>query len=305
MSTPRDPAAIPAELMSLPAASFVRAAIETLGATAVTPRDANALTQSIMRGVNKSKIWAAIQARAIGVPAAAPPTVPTALVRPDDDIATEEVLIGHAPDDDTIFVDYAAYRLIGRDLQMHERLALRNRLNSGSSRSDVLREIIDMARAEGRNPTVARIMGDTPFSLVSAERRERLVLMLSLGERGLMVADGGLTENAVYQAGGLSLESGLVFAGPKKSLRAGRWRLNVNWDQHPDSAICFEATVNGGLEKLFSMTFAGQASFASEFTTLPEHLVFELLIFAIRKGEADDAAWIVKPQEVSLTWIAE
>lgn len=146
MSTPRDPAAIPAELMSLPAASFVRAAIETLGATSVTPRDANALTQSIMRGVNKSKIWAAIQARAIGVPRAAPPTVPTALVRPDDDIALEEVLIGHAPDDDTIFLDYVAYRLIGRDLQMHERLALRNRLNSGSSRSDVIREIIDMAR---------------------------------------------------------------------------------------------------------------------------------------------------------------
>lgn len=304
MSKPRDLEAIPATLLTLPAASFVRAAIETLGATSVTPRDANALTQSIMRGVNKSKIWAAIQARAIGVPTAPSPVVPTALVRPDDEIAVEEVLTDHAPNDDAVFLDYAAYRIVGRDLQMHERLSLRERLNVGSSRADVIREIVDMARAEGRNPIVARMMGDQPFSLVSADRSERLVLMLSLGERGLMVSDG-LTENAVYQANGLALTKGLIFAGPKKTLRAGRWRLNVSWGQHPESTLCFEATVNGGLEKLFSMTFAGQANFSSEFVTLPEHLVFELLIFAIRKGEADDASWIVKPQEVSLTWVAE
>lgn len=305
MSTPRDSATIPAALLTLPAASFVRAAIDTLGATSVTLRDADALTQSIMQGVNKSTIWAAIQARATGVPAGPPPILPTALVRPDDEIALEEVLTGHAPNDDAIFLDYAAYRLMGRDLQMHERLSLQERLNGGSSRSDLIREIVDISRAEGRNPIVARMGGDAPFSLISAERRERLVLMLSLGESGLIVADECLTDNVAYKADGLALTNGLIFAGPKKSLRAGRWRLNVNWEQHRESAVCFEATMNGGSEKLFAMTFAGQANFSCEFVALPEHLVFELLIFAVRKGEADAATWIVKPHEVSLTWIAE
>lgn len=305
MTKPRDIAAMPAALLKLPAESFVRAAIKALGATTVTPRDANALTQAILRGVNKSRIWAALQARSEGTPSSPPPVVPTAIVRPDDEIVVEEILTSHAPSDDVVFLEYAAFRLMGRDVQLHERLRFQDRLNNGVSRSEIIQEIVDIARAEGRNPTVARMTGDTPFSLISAECSDRLVLMLSLGDRGLMVTGDALSFNAFYKDDGLEVSEGLVLAGPKKPLRPGLWRLNVDWRQHRDSVICVEATANAGLEKLFSMTLAGRATFSSEFRTLPEYLVCEVLIFAIRKGEPDDEPWIVRPQEVSLTWVAE
>lgn len=303
-ATPSSAQAIPPELLKLPAQSFVNTAIETLGVPNVSPRDANALVQAIFRGVNKSRIWEALQARNSGRPTNAPPIVPTALVRPDDDLAVEEVLTGHAPSDDVAFLDYTAFRLMGRSLEMHERLALQARLNGGAERAAIVVDVIDMARSEGRTPVVARMNGETPFSLVSAERTERLVLMLALNDKELMVADG-LTAHARHSETGLELGEGLVFAGPKKPLRPGIWRLNLDWGQHRESAICVEATANGGAEKLFAMTFSGPARFASEFRILPEHLVCELLIFAVRKGEGVDHPWIVRPREVSLSWVAE
>ena len=44
---------MPPELMTLPADAFVEAAVKAQGLQDVSPRDVHALTQAILRGVNK------------------------------------------------------------------------------------------------------------------------------------------------------------------------------------------------------------------------------------------------------------
>ena len=68
------------------------------------------------------------------------------------------------------------------------------------------------------------------------------------------------------------------------------------------AAIAVEVTGNGGVDRLLGMTIAGSAVFNAEFRVAPEHLVSEVLIHAVRKGQGD---WIVRPREVSLEWVAE
>ncbi|WP_292047174.1 MULTISPECIES: hypothetical protein [unclassified Brevundimonas] len=303
--TTHDAPAVPRNLMKLPAKDFVQTAMKTLGLKDPSPAEVNALTQSLLNGENKSRVWAVLEARSRGRPSATPPILPTALVRPDDELAIEEVLVGHALSDDVAFLDYAAFRLAGRALQMHERLDFQAQLNAGLNRSKIVKAIMELSRLEGRNPVVARMDSDTPFMLISGTRRERLVLMMALNERELLVFDDGLSSGSRPEQGALELSEGLIFSGPKKSLKPGLWRLNMNWIQHENSSICVEATANGGLEKLLSMTFAGPCTFSGEFRVLPEHLVCEVLIFALRKGDPADKPWAARPLEVSLAWVGE
>jgi len=296
---------MPSNLMSLPAEAFVRAAVEHLDLPGVTPRDINVMTQSIFRGVNKSRVWEALQARAQGRPPRTPMGVPTALVRPDDEIAIEEVLVGHAPEDDVIFLDYAFYRLVGRAPELHERLALQRDLTAGAAdRSDIIARIVQIAYGEARTPVVARLEGMNPFALVSAKQAERLLLLHRLSNGQLVAAEGGLTPAVEVVEDGLSLSAGLVFQGKKQSLRPGLWRLNVDWRQPSGSVVTIAATANAGLESLFSLTLAGPASFAGEFRVLPEHLVVEVSVYAERHTpDGEGQAWIVDPRDLSLCWV--
>lgn len=291
---------LPADLISLPGDVFVARAIERLGVKDMTPREHHALAQALYRGVNKSRVWESLAARGDGRSASPAPGLPSSLVRPDDEIAILEVLIDHAPEDDVIFIDYAFFRLVGRDPELSERLRLQNALAQGDlDRRGVVDSILASSRAEGREPVVAAMAGDQPFALISGEQSERIVLIKRLATKEYLVADGGL-RNARVTSAGLELLGGAALAGPKRSLRPGRWILVLDWAQDDQAAIAVEVTANGGADKLLSVTCVGSARCSLELEVLPEHLVCEVLIHGVRKGVAE--AWMVQPREVSLAW---
>jgi hypothetical protein len=295
------PANVPSDLIALPGDAFVARAVERLSLTDVSPREAHALAQAVYRGVNKTRIWEALSARAEGRMTVEPSRLPSSLVRPDDQIAIEEVLIDHAPEDDVVFINYAYFRLVGRDPELRERLQLQQQLTSGAiDRTGAIKAIIGVARAEGRSPVVATVAGGEDFAILSGERAERLLLFKRLSSQECLVADGALRDARIV-GGGLELYGGLALAGPRRSLKAGLWRLIMDWNQADDAAIGVEVASNGGAERLLGLTVSGCAVFNAEFRVEPEHLVSEVLIFGLRRGAGD---WIVRPREVSLEWVS-
>lgn len=295
--------AVPADLINLPGDVFVAQAVERLGVTDISSRERHALAQSIYRGVNKARIWESLSARSEGRTIAPAPGMLTSLVRPDDDIAIQEVLIDHASEDDAIFIDYAFFRLVGRDPELAERLRIQGALAKGSlDRKGALLTILEAARAEGRSPVLAAMSDDQPFALVSGNRSERLVLIKKLAGREYLVADGAL-RNARVVEGGLELSGGLALTGPARSLRPGLWRLQVDWGQDDEAAISIEVTANGGAEKLLTLTFAGSAVVNAEFRVEPEHLISDAMVHGVKRGGRK--RWLTRPREVSLKWVGK
>lgn len=293
---------MPPELMTLPADAFVEAAVKAQGLQDVSPRDVHALTQAILRGVNKSRIWEALSARNEGRLISPPAVLPTALVRADDDLVIEDVLVDHAPGDDVAFIEYAFARLVGRHPELHERLALQAELAADTlSRSAAVQRIISTGRSEERAPTVARMSGTQPFAIVSGERAERQLLIRRSADSEYIFAEGAL-KNARVTGKGVELFGGLAIAGPGRPLRPGLWRLFIDWQQPEDAAIAIEVTANGGAESLVAMEVAGPAVFAAEFRIKPEHVLAEVLVHGVRS--AGDT-WIVQPREVSLAWVGK
>ena len=296
------PSPVPSDLLALPGDAFVTRAVERLGLADVSSREAHAMVQAIYRGVNKTRVWEALSARSEGRLIAEPKTLPSSLVRGDDEIAMEDVLIDHAPEDDVIFITYLYFRLLGRDPELRERLTMQQALGSGAmDRKGAVAAVVAAAKAEGRSTYVASSTDGEDLAIVSAERTARLLLFKRLTSRDCLVADGALRAARLVD-GGLELHGGLALAGPKRSLKAGVWRLLVDWCQADDAAIAVEVTGNGGADRLLSLTVAGSAVFNAEFRVAPEHLVSEVLIHGVRKGDGD---WIAHPREVSLEWVAE
>lgn len=294
---------VPADLINLPGDAFVAEAIRRLGVADLPPRERHALAQAIYRGVNKSRIWESLSARSDGRAIAEPPHLLTSLVRPDDDVAIQEVLIDHASEDDAIFIDYAFFRLVGRDPELGERLRIQHALSNGTlDRKGAILAILDAARAEGRSPVVAEMSGDQPFALVSGKRSERLVLIKKLSPQEYLIADGAL-HNARVVDGALELSDGLVLAGPRRSLRPGLWRLQVDWSQGDEAVISIDVTANGGAEKLLGLTLVGSAVVNAEFRVEPEHLVSEVLVHGVRRN--GKKRWLTRPREISLKWAGQ
>ncbi|SPU44079.1 Uncharacterised protein [Brevundimonas diminuta] len=277
-------------------------AVKRLRLSDVSPREEHAMVQAIYRGVNKTRIWEALSARSEGRLIAEPARLPTSLMRGDDELAIEDILIDHAPEDDAIFITYAYFRLLGRDPELRERLTLQEALTKGDlDRRGAVAAVVAASRAEGRSPYVASSAGGEDLAIVSGERSERLLLFKRLSPKDCLVADGALRDASLVD-GGLKLHGGLALAGPKRSLKAGLWRLLVDWSQEDDAAIAVEVTSNGGAERLLGLTISGSAVFNAEFRVMPEHLISEVLVYAVRKGAGD---WIVRPREVSLQWVSE
>ncbi|WP_313574528.1 hypothetical protein [Brevundimonas sp.] len=296
------PAPVPSDLIGLPGDAFVASAVKRLRLSDVSPREEHAMVQAIYRGVNKTRIWEALSARSEGRLIAEPVHLPTSLMRGDDELAIEDILIDHAPEDDAIFITYAYFRLLGRDPELRERLTLQEALAKGDlDRRGAVAAVVAASRAEGRSPYVASSAGGEDLAIVSGERSERLLLFKRLSPKDCLVADGALREASLVD-GGLKLHGGLALAGPKRSLKAGLWRLLVDWSQEDDAAIAVEVTSNGGAERLLGLTISGSAVFNAEFRVMPEHLISEVLVYAVRKGAGD---WIVRPREVSLEWVSE
>lgn len=295
---------VPADMIALAGDAFVKEAVQRLNLTTqISVREQHAMAQTIYRGVNKSRIWEALAARNENRPMDKAPVLMTALIRPDDEVAIEEVLVDHGCEDDAIFLEYAFFRLVGRDPELAERARLQAALGAGEiDRHQAVLEIINIARAEGRNPIVAQINGDQPFSLVSAERQERQVLVKRLSPREYLIAEGGL-QGGTLQDEGIQLHGGLALIGPKRPLKAGTWRLKIDWSQDADAAILIEVTANAGAEKILQVELAGTTLCNLEFRVKPEHMISEVLIHGLRKGQAEH--WIVRPREVSLAWVAE
>lgn len=300
--TDTSPSAVPADLIGLAGDAFVTRSIERIGLTDVSPREKHALVQAIYRGVNKARVWEALAARSDGRLIVEPKRVPSSLVRGDDEIAIDDVLIDHAPEDDAIFLTYAYFRLLGRDPELGERLAMQDKLAKGAiNRRGAVEAIIATAKGEGRSTYVADSVAGEDLAIISGERAARMLLFKRLSPRDCIVADGALRAAKVVD-GGLELHGGLALCGPKRSLRPGVWRLLLDWSQEDDAAIAVEVTGNGGVERLLGLTIAGSAVVNLEFRVEPEHLVSEVLIHAVRKGKGD---WIVRPREVSLEWVSE
>jgi hypothetical protein len=299
--TQTSPAPVPSDLIGLPGDAFVSRAVERLGLSDVSPREAHAMTQAVYRGVNKARIWEALSARAEGRPTIPPGRLPSSLVRPDDDIAMQAVLVDHAPEDDVVFITYAYFRLVGRDPELRERLQLQQQLSSGAlDRAGVVAAIVAAARAEGRSPVVAVESEGEDLAIVAGTRAARQLLFRRLPSGECLVAEGALGAARIVDDG-LELRGGAALSGPKRPLRAGLWRLVLDWVQADDAAIAVEVTSNGGAERLWGLTVSGSAAFNAEFRVEPEHLVSEVRIIGLRKGAGD---WIVQPREVSLEWVS-
>jgi hypothetical protein len=307
-----DQPVIPAGLLALPAEAFVRAAIAELKPGEIPRREITALTEALLKGVNKSRVWAALAARARGGPTPPPPSLPAVLSRPDTDaVVLIETLLPLAPDDDLIFIDEAFHRILGRSAEARDRARIQQALRRGErDRQDVVLELLEQARAEGHDPAVAslgaRLGGETPFSLLAGGHAERLVLARRIGDRELLVAEAGVGPAAVPSDGELIVDKtqagGLILAAPKRTLRSGRWRLAVDLAQSWSSRLCLDVAVNGRTESLLRLTLNGPAVFTAELEARPEHLSLELLLYGIGCDDPDEP-WIVRPNEITLTWV--
>lgn len=292
--------AIPTDLLVLPAEAFVKAAAARLEVELVG-RDAKALSQSLIRGVNKSRVWEALVARQEDRAPEPSPILPTAFMRGDSDIIVEDLLVAHAPADNNAFIDYAYERVASRGPTSQERLEMDFDLRRGAmTRAEAIKLLTDVAIADGHKPVLGRFT-EGGFIAATGERAESLVLVRRYGA-DYIVADRFLVQPLDVVEGGWLVAPGLLAAGPKRSLRPGVWRLTVDLLQDPEAVLDIEISANGGLEYTNRMRLCGPTLMVMEFIVRPEYLVTEILLRAVR---GPDEAWVINPREVSVAWVGE
>lgn len=297
-------AAIPQDMIPLPAEAFVQEAIRRLQLSNVSSSEARVIALAITRGATKSSAWRALLGRAGKGHLTARPSLPSAIVRPDDEIVVEDVLVEFAPEDDASFLDYAFFRMLGRSPDPLERIEYEFDLRSGVlDRPSALRRIVDQAGAEGRRPVVGKISALRQMSLVSASRADAISIVKRLNPAEWMTASEALSARSMTcTSAGWTIEPGLVIDAARLPLSAGHWRMKIDLRQPDNVAFDVFIGANGNLDTLLAQRFWGPTYANIEFVVRSEHLAISFNLIAVESGAG---SWVADPREITLAKVAE
>jgi hypothetical protein len=310
----------PADLFSLPAPSFVEAFAKALGLSddELTEHDRDTLVSAIRSGTSRFKVIDALQNRR-QIPQAFERGQSHAIRRPPTCFALLENLTRFAPDDDAAFLRYAFAQLCDREPSHRESIEFEFDLRRGQiDRTAVVRRVAAIARREGRSalwdtlqpdvpdtqsaadPTFAR---NLPSGLVYDEGgRETLVFVQKRAQGGWSIGPDVLRQPFTVVDDGWSVRDGWLIVGPKRTLAAGVWRVDIDVVQASEAIFDVDVVANSGLDVLQRLTICGSFSggFCVEFR--PEHMFCEFRL-SIREQVSNAAYWL-KPRKISMQRIS-
>jgi hypothetical protein len=226
-----------------------------------------------------------------------------------------ENLTRFALDDDATFLRYAFAQICDRDPTHRESVEFEFDLRrSRIDRATVVKRVVAIARRDGRSalwdtlrpdpdaaadPTDETFARRLPSGLVYDEAgRETLVFVRELAQGGWTMGPDVLRQPMTALDGGWRVRNGWLVVGPKRSLAAGIWRVNIDVLQAPDAMFDVDVVANAGLDVLQRLTICGPfcGSFCVE--VRQEHMFCEFRL-SVREQAGADVNWL-RPRDISM-----
>jgi len=313
--------ALPKDVFSLPAESFVDAWARALDLTEIdlSADDRLSLANAIRGGTNRLRVVDALKARR---------PVPTslsgfsgmqALRREPDQFAMVENFVRFAREDDAAFLRYAFARICGRDPTSAERLGLEFDLRRGVlTRAAVVKRIVSIARRDGQTAYWDTLLPEDDDSgreavdassaniapsglLVNPDGQAMLVFVREVEHVGWMIAPDLLCQPLQINDGNWSVHPGWLLTGPKRSFAEGDWLLDLDLIQPQTAKLDIEIVANSGLDFLQTMTLVGSFSGTVCVTVKREHRFVELRVRIHERAPED--RWL-RPRNISMRHVS-
>jgi hypothetical protein len=308
--------ALPADLFSLPAPSFIEAFAAALGLSdlELTEQDRDTLVSAIRTGTSRFKVIDALHNRRQIQPGP-PRSEAQGIRRSGQHFVLLENLTQFALDDDGAFLRHAFAQICDREPSHRESVEFEFDLRRGRiDRAAIVKRVVAIARREGKpalwdtlqptageaaNPADLSFARNMPSGLVYDEAgRETLVFVRELAHGGWSIGPEVLRQPFTAVDGGWRVRSGWLIVGPKRTLSAGVWQINIDALQAPDSMFDVDLVANAGLDVLQRLTVCGpfRGSFAVELRA--EHMFCEFRL-SVREQAAGETCWL-RPRDISM-----
>lgn len=309
--------ALPQDIFSLPAESFIDAWARALGLTEseLTQDDRLSLAKAIREGTNRLRVVDALKARRPVPTALSSRSGMQAIRREPDQFAILENFTRFAPDDDISFLRYSFSRICGREPTSAERLGLEFDLRRRvTTRAKVVKKIIAIARRDGQtafwdsvisrddddiresiDPSNARVM--PAGLLVNTEGLATAVFVREVENVGWMIGPDLLCQPLQITDKGWNVHPGWLLTGPKRSFVEGIWMLDLDLIQGENARLDVEIVANSGLDFLQNITIAGSFSGTLCVDVRREHRFIELRIRIHPRSPED--SWL-RPRNISM-----
>jgi hypothetical protein len=298
------------KVFSLPPGAFVDAWVRALAFTEqeFTVEDRDLYARAIHGGTGRLRIVDALYSKKWARSSPFGSITAHDICGTQDHFVLIENLQHFAPDDHTAFLRYAFRQICDREPAPTELLSFDFDLRRGViERRSAIKKIVRIANQEGRpalwdslnreedrnDPTCARTL---PTASVYDEKgRESLIFVRALREGGWTVAPDILRQSPKMDQQGWVLREGWLLTGPKRSLRPGIWRVDLDILQH-DQVLQVDVVANSGLDILQDISISGP--FAGSFcVTIENHHRFVEL--RVRTRDPAETIWI-NPRNVSM-----
>jgi hypothetical protein len=300
--------ALPKDVFSLPADAFVDAwaSAFNLAEADLSADQRNNLAQAIRNGTNRMKIIDALRAAAPETNEKIGDFSAQVVRRPADQFALLENFTRFAPDNHVAFLRYSFSKILGREPTDKERLALEFDLRRGTrTREEAVKQIVGIARRDGGVSlwdTLVETDATTDKADVSEARtlpaglsydlngQETLIFVREVPGSGWMVGPDLMRQPIKVADDGWKVIPGWLLVGPKRSLQAGSWRIQIDLVQELSAKIAIQLVANSGLDLLQEITIAG--SFVGNLSTeiRTEHRFIELRVKIIDTGS--EGSWV-------------
>ncbi|SCB26028.1 hypothetical protein [Rhizobium hainanense] len=313
--------ALPKDVFSLPAESFVDAWARALDLTEIdlTADDRLSLANAIRGGTNRLRVVDALKARRPVPSSLSGLSGMQALRREPDQFAMVENFVRFAKEDDAAFLRYAFARICGRDPTSAERLGLEFDLRRRVlTRTAVVKRIVAIARRDGQTAYWDTLLPEddgngrevadssnasvTPSGLlVNPDGQAMLVFVREVENVGWMIAPDLLCQPLQLHDGNWSVHSGWLLTGPKRSFAEGDWLLDLELIQPQTARLDIEIVANSGLDFLQTMTLVGSFSGTVCVTIKREHRFVELRVRIHERAPED--RWL-RPRNISMRHVS-
>ena len=208
-----------------------------------------------------------------------------------------ELLINFAPDNDAVFLEFAANKVLGRAPRVNELLSLEFDLRRKKiTRLASIEYLVIIARTEGRHviceglDNVSRTMPGVGFTL-DTEGRVQFVAIHSIDNNGWAVSPNFLRQQMQFGKNGWKLDPGWIFSGPKVSFTAGNWLLELDFIQPPCARLVVDVVANSGLDVLFYQEFIGSATMSVKLDINKNHKFLELRL--LKPHQDNHLCWLM------------
>lgn len=307
--------ALPKDVFSLPADAFVDAwaSAFNLADADLSADQRHNLAQAIRNGTNRMKVIDALRAASPETHEKTGDFSAQVVRRPVDQFALIESFTRFAPDSDVAFLRYTFSKILGREPTDKERLAFEFDLRRGTkTREQAVKQVVAIARRDGRISLWDTLTGTDhlPGEVDNSEARtmpvglsydlngqETLIFVREVPGSGWMTGPDLLRQPVNVVDNGWKVNPGWLLVGPKRSLQAGSWRIQIDLVQELSSKLAIQLVANSGLDVLQEVTIAGPfvGNLSTEIRT--EHRFIELRVKVIDTG--NETSW-VRVRDISM-----